>query len=259
MDKYKHLKNLNIEELVGQNKDVKPDYQKSLKIIKAVRTAFASSKAALLTFINDVSELEEKAHASMSTNELESLKDQLIGLINTLNSAIMSSFFVVRRHVNIKLDSSKIDNPEDIPFNTSLYLRTDMPGTTKTATLCSVPGMLIHINNYNNRVILKIKEPMYTGIDNDELQDVKEFIISPSLLVEYENGSESVFNNGDTVKKLFHSMVNYLDVPNLDELSFEEEPFYNEINGAIEFLERNITVMENTHRTVTNMAKIDNE
>jgi len=54
-------------------------------------------------------------------------------------------------------------------------------------------------------------------------------------------------------------MVNYLDVPNLDELSFEEEPFYNEINGAIEFLERNITVMENTHRTVTNMAKIDNE
>ena len=106
MDKYKHLKNLNIEELVGQNKDIKPDYEKSLKTIKAVRTGFASSKAALLTFINDVSELEEKAHASMNINELESLKDQLIGLINTLNSAIMSSFFVVRRHVNIKLKSS---------------------------------------------------------------------------------------------------------------------------------------------------------
>lgn len=256
---YKHLKNLNIEELVGQNKEVKPDYNRALKTIKSVRTAFASSKAALLTFVNDISELEEKAYASMNTNELQSLKDQLIGLINTLNSAIMSSFFVVRRHVNIKLDSSKIDNPDEIPCNTSLYLRTDMPGTTKTATLCSVPGMLIHINNYNNRIILKIKEPLYTGIDNEELKDVKEFIISPSLLVEYETGSESVFNNGETVRKVLHSMVNYLDVRNLDELSFEEEPFYNEINGAIEFLERNITVMENAHRTVTNMAKIDNE
>lgn len=256
---YKHLKNLNIEELVGQNKEVKPDYNRALKTIKSVRTAFASSKAALLTFVNDVSELEEKAYASMNTNELQSLKDQLIGLINTLNSAIMSSFFVVRRHVNIKLDSSKIDNPDEIPCNTSLYLRTDMPGTTKTATLCSVPGMLIHINNYNNRIILKIKEPLYTGIDNEELEDVKEFILSPSLLVEYETGNESVFNNGETVRKVLHSMVNYLDVPNLDELSFEEEPFYNEINGAIEFLERNITVMENAHRTVTNMAKIDNE
>jgi hypothetical protein len=52
-------------------------------------------------------------------------------------------------------------------------------------------------------------------------------------------------------------MVNYLDVPNLENMDFEQEPFYNEIAGAIEFLERNITVMENTHRTVTNMAKID--
>ena len=42
-------------------------------------------------------------------------------------------------------------------------------------------------------------------------------------------------------------------------MTFEEEPLYNEINGAIEFLERNIIVMENTHRTVTNMAKIDKE
>ena len=67
-----------------------------------------------LTFINDVSELEEKAHASMNSNELESVQDQLIGLINTLNSAIMSSFFVVRRHVNIRLESSKIDNLEVI-------------------------------------------------------------------------------------------------------------------------------------------------
>ncbi len=259
MDKYKHLKNLNIEELVGQNKEIKPDYERALKTIKSVRAAFASSKAALLTFINDVAELEEKAYASMNTNELESLKDQLICLINTLNSAIMSSFFVVRRHVNLKLDSSKIDNPDDISCNTSLYLRTDMPGTTKTSVLCTVPGMLIHINNYNNRVILKIKEPIYTGIDNEELIDKKEFIILPSLLVEYETGSESVFNHGETVRKVLHSMVNYLDVPNLDELGFEEEPFYNEINGAIEFLERNITVMENTHRTVTNMAKIDNE
>ena len=73
-NKYKHLKNLNIEELVGQDKEVKPDYDKALKTIKNVRTAFASSKAALLTFINDVSELEEKVHASMNTNELENIK-----------------------------------------------------------------------------------------------------------------------------------------------------------------------------------------
>ena len=44
-NKYKHLKNLNIEELVGQDKEVKPDYDKALKTIKNVRTAFASSKA----------------------------------------------------------------------------------------------------------------------------------------------------------------------------------------------------------------------
>ena len=256
-NKYKHLKNLNIEELVGQNKEVKPDYDKALKTIKNVRTGFASSKAALLTFINDVSQLEEKVNASMNINELESIKDQFISLINTLNSAILSSFFVVKRHVNIKLESSKLDNPDTIPFFTSLYLRTDMPGTTKTATLCTVPGMLIHINNYNNRVVLKITEPLYTGIDDEELQNVKEFIIAPSLLVEYETGTESVFNNGDTVKKVFHSMVNYLDVPDLENMDFEQEPFYNELAGAIEFLERNITVMENTHRTVTNMAKID--
>ena len=156
INKYKHLKNLNIEELVGQNKEVKPDYDKSLKIIKNVRTAFASSKAALLTFINDVAELETKVYASMNTNELESIRDQFIGLINTLNSAIMSSFFVVKRYINIKLESSKLDNPDNIPCFTSIYLRTDMPGTTKTATLCTVPGMLIHINHYNNRVILKI-------------------------------------------------------------------------------------------------------
>jgi hypothetical protein len=259
INKYKHLKNLNIEELVGQNKEVKPDYDKSLKIIKNVRTAFASSKAALLTFINDVAELETKVYASMNTNELESIRDQFIGLINTLNSAIMSSFFVVKRYINIKLESSKLDNPDNIPCFTSIYLRTDIPGTTKTATLCTVPGMLIHINHYNNRVILKITEPLYTGIDDEELRTTKEYILSPSLIVDYERGSESIFNNGDTVKKIFQSMVNYLDVPNLDDMTFEEEPLYNEINGAIEFLERNIIVMENTHRTVTNMAKIDKE
>ena len=258
-NKYKHLKNLNIEELVGQDKEVKPDYDKALKTIKNVRTAFASSKAALLTFINDVSELEEKVHASMNTNELESIKDQFINLINTLNSAIMSSFFASRRHVNLKLESSKEDNPDRIPCSTELYLRTDMPGTTKTATLCTVPGMLIHINNYNNRLILKIKEPMYTGINDEDLESIKEFIISPSFVVEYDGGNEPVFNHGDTVRKVFKSMVNYLDVPNLEDMTFEEEPFYNEIQGAIEFFERNITSMENTHRTVTNMAKIDTE
>jgi hypothetical protein len=177
-NKYKHLKNLNIEELVGQNKEVKPDYERALKTIKNVRTAFASSKAALLTFTNDVAELEEKVYASMNINELESIKDQFISLINTLNSAILSSFFVVKRYVNIKLESSKQDNPINIPFNTSIYLRTDMPGTTKTATLCTVPGMLIHINNYNNRVIFKINEPLYTGIDDVELQNTRIYISS---------------------------------------------------------------------------------
>ena len=259
MDKYKHLKNLNIEELVGHNVDMKPNYDKALKTIKNVRTAFASSKAALLTFINDISELEEKTFSSMNNSELNAAKDQLISLINTLNSAIMSSFFPVKTYVNILLDSSKEDNPINVPCDTSIYLRKDIPGKIKTSTLCSVPGMLLHINSYNNRVILKIKEPLFTGIDKEELQDVKEFIILPSLIVEYENGIEEVFNDGSTVKKLLKSIVNYSDVRNLEDLNFEEEPLFNEINGAIEFFERNITVMENTHRTVTNMAKIDSE
>ena len=50
---------------------------------------------------------------------------------------------------------------------------------------------------------------------------------------------------------------NYNDVPNLENLTNEDEPFYNEIAGALDFFDKNIEAMENAHRSITNMANID--
>ena len=256
-NKFKHLKNLNIEELVGNNVNAKPSYNKTLEVAKNVRNAFASCKASLLNFVNSLSELEDKIYPSENENELNSFKDQLLGLVNTLNLSLVASFSRVRRHVNIKLDTSRIDNPENVPNSSSLYLKTDIPGSIKASVISSIPGMLIHINNYNDRVVLKINEPKYMGIDDPEFTETKEYILLPSLLVEYEAGSEPVFNDGNTVKKLLQSMINYNDVPNLEDLTNEDEPFYNEIAGALEFFDKNIEAMENAHKSITNMANID--
>ena len=70
-NKFKHLKNLNIEELVGNNINVKPSYNRTLEVAKNIRNAFASCKANLLNFVNSLSELEDKIHASVNENELK--------------------------------------------------------------------------------------------------------------------------------------------------------------------------------------------
>ena len=256
-NKFKHLKNLNIEELVGNNINVKPSYNRTLEVAKNIRNAFASSKANLLNFVNSLSELEDKIHASVNENELNSFKDQLLGLVNTFNVALIASFSRVRKYVNIKLDTSRIDNPENVPNSSSLYLKTDIPGSIKASIICSIPGMLLHINNFNERVVLKISQPKYMGIDDPEFTVMKEYILLPSLFVEYDTGSEEVFNDGTTVKKLLQSMINYNDVPNLENLTNEDEPFYNEIAGALDFFDKNIEAMENAHKSITNMANID--
>ena len=45
--------------------------------------------------------------------------------------------------------------------------------------------------------------------------------------------------------------------PNLENLTNEDEPFYNEIAGALDFFDKNIEAMENAHKSITNMANID--
>ena len=62
--------------------------------------------------------------------------------------------------------------------------------------------MLLHINNFNERIVLKISQPKYMGIDDPEFTEIKEYILLPSLFVEYDAGSEEVFNDGTTVKKI---------------------------------------------------------
>ena len=42
-----------------------------------------------------------------------------------------------------------------------------------------------------------------------------------------------------------------------ENLTNEDEPFYNEIAGALDFFDKNIEAMENAHKSITNMANID--
>ena len=279
---FEYLKPLTLEGLFKKNDCQR--YEDTLCQAKIIRNAFFGAKAAVFNFVNDVDDIEDNLSCDISGNklELQNVKDQYIATLNHLSAALYSSLrqtHCEKLLINVDLCKVSTDRSKRTPQKSQPLVFVH-PKSKKPSVLAYIPGVTIMLNIDTKELKVKFCEPDHIcgftkhGKAKKPREICKEFVLGPAILnstdacLDMENeklcevfGIEDIaiidsiddhFDNLDSAIDYFDEIVNYQDCCNGE--GIED----NDILGFMNYVDKVINSMEQAHRFVVQLSKINN-
>ena len=282
-DKYTELKPLCIESLFNTSECSR--YENALSKAKISRNSFFSAKAAVYNYVSDCTKLAGTIKTDISDNKynLQSIKEQYIALMNTLLASIYSSLNQChnnKRLINITM--AKVNKTTVVKPLRSTALLFVNPNSCKTNILSYIPSVSLELNIITEEVKIKFCEPEYVGssLKHGTLgkdRDLrKTFILCPpiqnaSTMDVSDNNLEllktfgcttldldiidsviDVFDTVSTARSFFDDITNYQDYSKSTTCKLN-----NNILSVMNYFDKVISSMENSHRYVVQESKIN--
>ena len=284
-NKYTTLKSLSIESLADTTD--KKKYEDTLFASKITRNAFFSAKAAVYNFICDVEELSSRIKSDISDNKfnLQSIKDQYISILNILMATLFASLnqcYNNKKLINVNM--AKVNKTTKLSPLRSTNLIFVHPVSCKTNVLSYIPSVSIELNVITEELRIKFCEPEYidntirhanVGKDRDLC---KTFVLGPpiqcttdcdisdnnfellkafgcsTLDLDIVDSIEDVFDNAGSARKFLDEIINYQDYCKSSNVKIN-----NNILSIMNYFDKVINSMENSHRYVVQTSKINED
>ena len=264
----KFLKPLCIDTLFTCNNDNK--ICDVLDKAKKIRNSLFTVKTLIKNYIDECAVLLDELSDSVVTNEmLNNMKHRYINSINNLTLAIYSAIKVTYNdRAVLNSTYSKYINKEykKVP-NCSLLKLKKYEHQDSIVIIAQLPGILIQYSEKTKEIEMKFRDCENINFDrcymdhNKDKDTIKTFKIGPSILtnVDLSNVDLSenqynmnVFDNSDLAYDFMEEIVNY------NELNNNTDSFGNEILNLMTYLDDLIIKIENVHKYVVQICKIEN-
>ncbi len=264
------LKPLCIDSLFSNNND--NEICDVLDKTKKIRNSFFTIKTAIKNFIDECTMLlDEISSASILTSDiLNNIKQRYINSINNLTLGIYSAIKVSYNDRAVLNSSySKYFNKEYKPVpECSLLKLKKYENQDNIVIVAQLPGILIQYNENSKEVQIKFRVSENISLDvcnrdrnkNKNQNNIKTFKIGPSILTNIDLSdndlSENVYNmnvfdNMDLARDFIEEIVNNGD------LDDNVDSFGNQIFDLMTYLDDLIINIENVHKYVVQICKIE--
>ena len=281
---FQYLKPLTLEGLFEKNDCEK--YEDTLCRAKIIRNALFGAKAAVYNFVNDIDDIQDNLSCDISGNklELQNVKNQYCATLNTLSAALYSS--LRQSHCDkllVNVDLCKITCTEDeykSKTQKSQPLTFIHPKSKKPSVLAYIPGVTIELNIETKQMLVKFSEPEFIcgftkhGKAKKSKDFTHSFIIGPPIYNttqmimgpenqklcecfgidqdEIGNDVEDRFETLFSATDFLDEIINYQDNISCDDMES------NNILGFMNYVDKVINSMEQAHRFVVQLSKINN-
>ena len=261
-------------------------YKDVLEKSKKARNAFFAAKTSVYNYVNECDAIADSLQSDLSDNsvELDSVKSSYLSTLNNLSSSLYNSLKGVYEGKNIiNIDLAKVNEGSAQRPQKSTDIRLVTENNCEPLTLAYIPGVTIQLNKDSKMLKIKLSEPEYMsglnkhGINRRERDITTTYIVAPSiscntsynLYVEEPtnphmcdngghynidlNDEEDVFQNLDIARDFFEEIQNYQDNYIIDARS----TYGNQLLEVMNYLDKTITRIENTHKYVVQLCKIN--
>ncbi len=251
--KIKELKSLDIEDLYEEDQchdhtKEKP-YIDTMKKAEHVRNSFFLAKAAFINFIRDCTDICDEIEGGDTTMSLEEVEHKYHSIFNTLLSSLHVAFTVeygYKKLINVSIIKLKDIDDAVIMRSNKLEFRHPKSKVQKViSTLSYIPGITICINIENHELQIIFSEPEFISTFHpvaDEEKIVTYTVCGPTIDLD----ESSVFESFNTCRRFLDDVINYRQF----------HATVTDLYLIIKYLDKVIASVENSHRTVVQLAKV---
>jgi len=266
-----YLKPLSIDSLFSNNNDY--EICDVLDKTKKIRNSFFTIKTAIKNYIDECTILfdEMVSNSSLNYEMLANMKQRYVNSINNLILAIYSAIKVSYNNIAVLNSAySKFSCKEYkcVPESSLLKLK-KYKNQDNIVVVAQLPGILIQYNESSKEVQLKFRVCENNSLDvcnidsykNNNTDTIKKFKIGPSILTNIDLSDNdisdnnlsnmNVFDNIDLARDFMEEIVNNCDLDN------DVSSFGNQICDLMTYLDDSIIKIENVHKYVVQICKIE--
>ena len=266
----KYLKPLSIQKLFEE--DDCNSYVNALEKAKKARNSFFAAKTAVYNFVEECDTIADNLQMDISDNEIEldNIKKNYLSVLNNVTSSLYTSLKSVYKDKSlINVDLVKVTNIDTVRPQKSTDIKYSPPDIHNSIIIAYLPGVTIELNKDSKLLKLKFSEPEYMsgmnrhGTNRREKDVTLTFILAPSIYCNEEfedsedelslNQQTDVFQNLDLVKDFFEEIQNYQDNYIID----EDSCYGNQIYEIMNYLDKTIMKVENSHKFIVQLCKIN--
>ena len=256
-----YLKAIVYDDLFDEKTNKCTDYKLIMFKLTEARNAFFLFQSALFNFIKDCTLLKQKIREDTSGNDLESLRYEYIGLLNTLINQIAVSMrkkikddnsVLISFEVPMTQASKTIENIQNIWPTNVVY--TDVTGVN--TLIVNLPSVSIYLTASLQLQVKFInnKSVNYSNLlyDNSHIKthcskDVEIFIRNITPELEF-NGSHYTFRDAEHMNNILEDLINY---------NCDDNITTHQMKDVVDRLEGICNNIVNSHRSVVQKIKTE--